>query len=50
MPAEVGSRFAAVTEHVVTELVRRGVFHAEDRGPTLRENLGRPFVARPAAA
>jgi FMN-dependent oxidoreductase (nitrilotriacetate monooxygenase family) len=50
MPAEVGDGYSAVTEHVVPELVRRGLFHADYRGPTLRENLGLPSIARAVAA
>lgn len=45
MPAEVGTGFAAVTEHVVPDLVRRGVFRPDYRGPTLRDNLALPHRA-----
>jgi FMN-dependent oxidoreductase (nitrilotriacetate monooxygenase family) len=46
--------YADFVDHVVPELQRRGLYHADYRGTTLRENLGlaRPAVGawRPAAA
>ena len=41
----VPGAYADFVRHVVPELQRRGLFHQDYTGPTLRENLG---LARPA--
>ncbi len=40
--ADAGESLDVFVEHVVPELQRRGVFHADYAGATLRENLGLP--------
>ena len=42
----VPGSYADFVRHIVPELQRRGLFHREYAGKTLRENLGLP---RPAA-
>ena len=44
----VPGAYADFVEHVVPELQRRGLFHQDYEGATLRENLGlaRPTVVR----
>ena len=42
----VPGSYADFVRHVVPELQRRGLFHKDYAGKTLRENLG---LARPAA-
>ena len=42
----VPGSYADFVRHIVPELRRRGLFHSEYAGKTLRENLGLP---RPAA-
>jgi hypothetical protein len=34
--------YADFVDHVVPELQRRGLYHLDYAGPTLRENLGLP--------
>ena len=47
-PPHVPGAYADFVEHVVPELQRRGLFHQDYEGATLRENLGlaRPTVVR----
>jgi len=42
----VPGSYADFVEHIVPELQRRGLFHKDYAGKTLRENLG---LRRPAA-
>ena len=51
MPADTAADFENFARYVVPILQRRGLFHADYRGPTLRENYGLPWpgkVAPPA--
>ena len=43
--AHVPGAYADFVSHVIPELQRRGLYHTDYTGPTLRENLG---LARPA--
>ena len=46
LPHRMAGSYADFVKHVVPELQRRGLFHKDYTGKTLRENLGLP---RPAA-